>query len=72
MKLNNANLYICYDCESNAHLSQGAAPTSSRLNAVDQYLVVCVFFVFGKSLGGEMIRHSVYVHHVHHVHHHYG
>ena len=42
------------------------APTSSRLNAVDLYLVVCVFFVFGKSLGGEMIRHSVYVHHVHH------
>ena len=48
------------------------ASTSSRLNAVDLYLVVCVFFVFGKSLGGEMIRHSVYVHHVHHVHHHYG
>ena len=26
------------------------APTSSRLNAVDLYLVVCVFFVFGKSV----------------------
>ena len=24
------------------------APTSSKLNAVDLYLVVCVFFVFGK------------------------
>ena len=26
------------------------APISSRLNAVDLYLVVCVFFVFGKYL----------------------
>jgi hypothetical protein len=25
------------------------APISSRLNAVDLYLVVCIFFVFGKS-----------------------
>ena len=24
------------------------APISSRLNAVDLYLVVCIFFVFGK------------------------
>ena len=32
-----------------SHFREGA-PISSRLNAVDLYLVVCIFFVFGKTI----------------------
>ena len=51
-------LPLSYIIQINVFLSREQAPISSRLNAIDLYLVVCIFLVFSQLLWFQLIAGS--------------